>query len=133
MKKNYIMIMMLVVFSLVSIMSLSALAQSKDEITAGMRDRYQALQEAKDKGFIGEAWTGLVVLVDANAPGDVQNLVSAENRDRVALFQIIARETGTSVEEVARQNRIRMYRLAEDNHFLQDQNRQWVRKRDLSL
>lgn len=133
MKKNYIMILVLVVFSLVSIMSLSALAQSKDEITAGMRDRYQALQEAKDKGFIGEAWTGLVVLVDSKAPGDVQNLVSAENKDRVALFQIIASETGTSVEEVARQNRIRMYRLAEDNHFLQDQNRQWVRKRDLSL
>jgi uncharacterized protein len=133
MKKNYIMILMLAAISLVSIMSLSALAQSKDEITTGMRDRYQALQQAKDKGFIGEAWTGLVVLVDSNAPGDIQNLVSAENKDRVALFQIIARETGTSVEEVARQNRIRMYRLAEDNHFLQDQNRQWVRKRDLSL
>jgi uncharacterized protein len=127
------MILMLAAISLVSIMSLSALAQSKDEITTGMRDRYQALQQAKDKGFIGEAWTGLVVLVDSNAPGDIQNLVSAENKDRVALFQIIARETGTSVEEVARQNRIRMYRLAEDNHFLQDQNRQWVRKRDLSL
>lgn len=133
MNKNYIMILMLAVFSLVSIMSLSAFAQSKDEITAGMRDRYQALQQAKDNGLIGEAWTGLVNLVDSKAPADVQNLVSSENKDRVALFQIIARETGTSVEEVARQNRIRMYRLAEDNHFLQDQNRQWVRKKDLSL
>ncbi len=124
---------MLVAFSLICIMSLAAYAQGKDEITASMRDRYPALQEAKNKGLVGEAWTGLVALVDSSAPANVQNMVTDENKDRVALFQIIAKETGTSVEEVARQNRIRMYRLAEDNHYLQNQNRQWVRKKDLNI
>lgn len=114
-------------------LSLSAFAQSKDQITSSMRDRYPALLDAKNRGLVGEAWTGLVALVDAGAPADVQALVNAENNDRRALFQIIAQETGTSVEEVARQNRIRMYRLAEDSHFLQDQNRQWVRKRDSGM
>ncbi|WP_028573923.1 YdbL family protein [Desulfonatronovibrio hydrogenovorans] len=121
------------VFMVVFIISSPAYAQSKDEVTASMRDRYPALQEAKNNGLVGEAWTGLAALVDQDAPASVQNLVNAENNDRRRLFQIIAQETGTSVEEVARQNRIRMYRLAEDNHFLQDQNRQWVRKRDLNL
>lgn len=111
----------------------TAFAQTKEEITSSMRDRYPALLEAKNKGLVGEAWTGLAGLVDANAPAAVQNLISAENNDRRALFQVIARETGTSVEEVARQNRIRMYRLSEDNHFLQDQNREWVKKGDAGL
>ncbi len=122
--------MAMALFSLVLLMGVQAYAQSKDQITASMRDRYPALQQAKNNGYVGEAWTGLVGLVDPNAPADVQNMVTAENQDRVALFQILARETGTSVEEVARQNRIRMYRLAEDNHFIHDQNRQWVRKGD---
>ncbi len=133
MKTSKINMLMLAVFFLALVMSSAAFAKSKDEVTSSMRDRYSALQDAKDNGYVGEAWTGLVGLVDSNAPAVVQNLVSAENKDRLALFQIIARETGTSVEEVARQNRIRMYRLAENNHFLQDQNRSWVKKGDLNL
>ncbi|WP_045210868.1 YdbL family protein [Desulfonatronovibrio magnus] len=131
MKKNlwkYFWAGLLVLFVSVT---MSAYAQNKDQITASMRDRHPSLLDAKNRGLVGEAWTGLVALVDAGAPGDVQALVNAENNDRRALFQIIAAETGTSVEEVARQNRIRMYRLAEDSHFIQDQNRQWVRKRDI--
>ncbi len=133
MKRHSIIILLPAVCFLMLIMSFTAYARGKDEITASMSARYQALLDAKGSGYVGETWTGLVGLVDPNAPSDVQNLVSTENSDRVALFQIIAKETGTSVEEVARQNRIRMYRLAEDNHFLQDQNRQWVRKRDLNI
>ncbi len=133
MKLTRIIILMPALFFMALSISISAHAQSKDEITSSMRDRYPALIEAKDAGLVGEAWTGLAALVEPGAPEAIQDLVSQENRDRVALFQIIARETGTSVEEVARQNRIRMYRLAEDHHFLQDQNRQWVRKKDAGL
>ena len=133
MNRNRIIILMLAAFFFVSVMSLTAHARTKDEIISDMRDRYPALQEAKDNGHAGEAWTGLVGPVGPNVPAGVQELTSAENRDRVALFQIIAQETGTSVEEVARQNRIRMYRLAADHHFLQDQNRSWVRKSDLNI
>lgn len=122
-----------VVLAMLLAVGINAFAQSKEEITSSMRDRYPALLDAKNKGLVGEAWTGLAGLVDADVPAAVQSLVSAENNDRRALFQIIARETGTSVEEVARQNRIRMYRLAEDNHLLQDQNRQWVKKGDAGL
>ena len=131
MKKHTYAISIFLVFLITCVLSASAFAQSKNEVTASMRDRHPTLQTAKDNGYAGEAWTGLVALVDSDAPTDVQGLVNAENNDRRMLFQIIARETGTSIEEVARQNRIRMYRLAGDNHFLQDPNRQWVRKADL--
>ncbi len=109
-------------------LSAAAWAQTKEEVVSSMRARHPALQEAKDKGLVGEAWNGLTALVKKDAGSGYQELVDEENQDRLALFTIIARETGTSIEEVARQNRIRMYRLATDSHFIQDQNREWVRK-----
>jgi hypothetical protein len=108
-----------------------AQAQDKQEVVQSMKQRHSELQQAKDKGLVGEAWNGLVALVQEDAPQKVQNLVQAENNDRKQLFKIIAQETGTSVQEVARQNRIRMYRLAKDDHFVQDQSRNWVRKKEL--
>jgi uncharacterized protein len=132
MKKHIYAILMLSVF-LSCITSTMAFAQSKNEVSASMRDRHPALQNAKNNGYVGEAWTGLTGLVNSDAPADVQEMVGAENSDRRILFRIIAQETGTSIEEVARQNRIRMYRLAGENHFIQDQNRQWVMKKDTDL
>ena len=133
MKKHIFAILIFSVFFISCILNVPAFARSKDEVTASMRDRYPALQEAKNSGYVGEAWTGLTALVNPDASSGAQTMVDAENNDRRALFQMIARETGTSVEEVARQNRIRMYRLAGENHFLQDRNRQWVRKKDLDF
>lgn len=133
MKKQIYAGLIVLVFFMTCGFSATVFAQNKNEVTANMRDRYPALQEAKNNGLVGEAWTGLVALVDAGASPDVQSLASAENSDRKTLFHIIAQETGTSIEEVARQNRIRMYRLAEDHHFLQGKDRRWVRKKDLGL
>lgn len=133
MKKQIYASLIVLVFFMTCVFSATVFAQNKDEVTANMRDRYPALQEAKNNGLVGEAWTGLVALVDAGASSDVQALANAENSDRRALFRIIAEETSASIEEVARQNRIRMYRLAEDDHFLQGKDRQWVRKKDLDL
>lgn len=110
----------------------TAQAQDKQKLTQSMQERYSKLLQAKDQGLVGEAWNGLVSVVQDNVPQDIRDMVEAENKDRRALFQIIAKETGTSVQEVARQNRIRMYRLAKDEHFLQDQNRSWVRKKELN-
>lgn len=107
-------------------------AQDKQAVVQSMQQRYAQLVQAKDQGLVGEAWNGLVALVEDNVPQNIRDLMEAENSDRRALFQIIAQETGTSVQEVARQNRIRMYRLAKDEHFLQDQNRNWVRKQELN-
>ncbi|ACV68478.1 YdbL family protein [Desulfohalobium retbaense] len=105
-------------------------AQNKQAVVQSMKQRHAALLQAKDNGLVGEAWNGLVALVRDGAPQQVQNLVRAENEDRKTLFKIIADETGTSVPEVAMQNRIRMYRLAEGDHFVQDQDRNWVRKKN---
>lgn len=130
MKRNAILTLLFILVLMVSLAP-SIQAQDRDSIVNSMKDRYPALLDAKNKGFIGEAWNGLVGVVNPGAPASVKAVADGENSDRVALFRIIAAETSTPLEEVARQNRIRMYRLAEDSHFLQDQNRQWMRKKDL--
>ncbi|MFW6179229.1 MAG: YdbL family protein [Desulfohalobiaceae bacterium] len=106
-------------------------ARDKQEVVQSMKDRHSELQQAKDQGLVGEAWNGLVAVVQDDASQKVQDLVQAENQDRKELFKIIAQETDAAVQEVAKQNRIRMYRLAEDGHFVQDQNRNWVRKKEM--
>gem|GEM_PF-217847 len=112
---------------------MAAWAQDRDkqDVVQSMKDRHAELIQAKDQGLVGEAWNGLAGIVDENAPAEIRELVNAENSDRRVLFQIIARETDTSVQEVALQNRIRMYRLAAADHFVQDKDRNWVRKKDL--
>ncbi len=106
----------------------AAVSQDRDAVVDSMKQRYPALLEAKNNGLVGEAWTGLVDVVKPDAPARVKSFVNAENNDRRTLFQIIAKETGTPITEVAVQNRIRQYRLAGDNHFVQDKNRNWVKK-----
>lgn len=130
MKRNVILTLLFVLALMVSLAP-ALQAQDRDSIVNSMKDRYPALLDAKNKGYIGEAWNGLVGVVNPDAPAGVKAVANGENSDRVALFRIIAEETSTPLEEVARQNRIRMYRLAEGSHFLQDQNRQWIRKQDL--
>ena len=128
---------MIFIFSMMIVGSLCivvwAQAREKQDVVNSMQNRYPELVQAKNQGHVGEAWNGLVGIVHDNVPGNVREMVNAENNDRRDLFQIIAAETGTSVQEVALQNRIRMYRLADDNHFVQDPDRNWVRKRDLTL
>ncbi|MCK9229272.1 MAG: YdbL family protein [Syntrophales bacterium] len=129
--KRIVLLTLLFVLALMVSLVPAPQAQNRDSIVNSMKGRYPALLEAKNNGFIGEAWNGLVGVVNPAAPAGAKAAAEGENSDRVALFRIIAAETSTPLEEVALQNRIRMYRLAEDNHFLQDQNRQWVQKKDL--
>jgi hypothetical protein len=131
MKNSRKFISCLALFFLACIICAPAFAQTKQDVVASMKNRYAALTEAKNKGLVGEAWTGLAGLVKQDAPADIKQLVEAENNDRRQLFKIIAEETATSIQEVARQNRIRMYRLAKDLHFIQNSERSWVRKKDL--
>lgn len=106
-------------------------AEDRDGTINSMKERYPSLLQAKEQGLIGEGLNGFVGLVHHDAPDAAKALVEAENIDRQMLFHIIARDTSTTIEEVARQNGIRMYLLARDDHFLQDRNGQWVLKRDL--
>jgi uncharacterized protein len=65
------------------------------------KDRRSGLISWESKGFVGENKSGLVEIVrpdqDNSALGQ---LISAENSDRMVIYQAVANKNGTSVEDV---------------------------------
>ena len=65
------------------------------------RDRRAQLVSWQAKGVIGENRVGLVEIRDPGAAdASVKALVSAENSDRMIIYQRLAEKNGTSVDEV---------------------------------
>jgi uncharacterized protein YdbL (DUF1318 family) len=59
------------------------------------------LDDARAAGLVGERPDGYVDLVQGNAPGNIQQLVTEINAQRRKVYQQLAGEKGVPVEEVA--------------------------------
>ncbi len=76
------------------------------------RNRRAQLVALEAQGAVGENKSGLVeIRIPAAADGAVQALVSAENSDRMVIYQAVAKKNATSVEEV---QKLYIKRLQED-------------------
>ncbi len=64
------------------------------------RDRRPELVSWQQQGVLGENRSGLVEIRVPQQAGAVQGLVQAENSDRMQIYQGVAQQNGTSVEEV---------------------------------
>lgn len=65
------------------------------------RDRRSELVSLESKGIVGENKLGLVEIRNASAADpSAKALVSAENNDRMVIYQGVAKKNGTSVVEV---------------------------------
>lgn len=65
------------------------------------KDRHEALSSWETKGVVGENKSGLVEIRNSSgADASVNQLIIAENSDRMVIFQSVARKHGTSIEEV---------------------------------
>ena len=86
------------------------------------------LQAAKDQGLVGEAKTGYLAARQSPASAEVRALVSSVNAKRKAQFEKMARNTNTTVAQVAN----RFYELAvqrtKPGHYYQDASGRWVKK-----
>ncbi len=75
-----------------------ARAQDLGAIKQRMEARITALDALKTSGAVGETNQGLVEV--RAAQGDAAAVVAAENADRLAVYEAIARKTGSSVAAV---------------------------------
>ncbi len=98
-----------------------------------MKERKDDLNDAKRNALLGETLSGRVGPVREDVPESVLDLAQSENRDRVHFFRAIAWKTNHPGEEIARQYRIFMYRLSDDNHLLHDGQGRWAEKKELDL
>jgi uncharacterized protein YdbL (DUF1318 family) len=115
-------------FTLVS-MTVGASALRAEDLGAvkhRMEQRLAQIDHLKSQGVIGETNRGLLELRGGNV--EAGDAVAAENRDREIVYAEIAKQTGTSFEQVARH---RARKIAADSArgvWLQKEDGSWYRK-----
>jgi uncharacterized protein YdbL (DUF1318 family) len=105
----------------------TVLAQNAADLQRRMRDRLPQLDALKEKGVIGENNRGFVEVRgggDASASG----LVSDENRDREVVYELIARQTGSTAENVGRARARDIAGRSRPGVWVQDESGRWARK-----
>lgn len=114
---------------------------SKDQLKVQFKAREAELKDLKKSGKVGETIDGYVDAVDASAAGDqkISQLLSAENQDRRALYQILADEINkenpkapvqATVETLATRNAMRNIERAGPDEFLRVADDHWIRVKD---
>ena len=110
-------------------------------LKASMSARYALLESLRDAGKVGETPAGEARLVKAShgseaadpkdkSKGTVADVVAAENRDRRALYELLAKELKISAAEVGKQNGLRYLEKAKPDHWI-EVNGQWVQRKSV--
>lgn len=101
-----------------------------------IRDRFPRLIPFFQKGTIGEGKTGLIEIRDtkglsATEKNDLKPLVEAENRDRRALYQEVARSMNIPSDLTSKVQRIfaeKWQKSSDRGWWIQKEDGQWVQK-----
>ena len=107
----------------VFVLGVSAFA---DDIKARMKKRLPVIKKLKAEGIVGEDNAGFLQFVgDKKASDDV---VAAENKDRLTVYKAIAKQQGTTAELVGKRRALQISKRAESGEWVQDAGGNWVQK-----
>jgi uncharacterized protein len=107
--------------------TLFAADAKKEALQKRFKERYPEIRKFKDAGVIGETDTGEVELVEGQKDAKAVKLVEEENADRHALYELIAKEEGTSVDTVAKHAAQRNIEKAKKGDFVKIDGK-WKKK-----
>lgn len=106
-------------------------ADSKSEkakIRARSEARDPQVRQLKSAGKIGETSDGLIEAVNpADVDGSISKLIDEENADRTALYKLVAKDQGASIDTVARNAAKINFRDAKKGEWLKENGR-WRQK-----
>ena len=116
-----------------------AAARSKDEIIQSRKARYPAVVKLRTAGKIGETFLGLPDAVKSDYLGEkveskgktitIAQLIKNENTDRTEYFQIVANDTGSTPEAVAKTFSQRRKARLKSGEYWKREDGSWVRKK----
>jgi uncharacterized protein YdbL (DUF1318 family) len=92
-------------------------AESKEALQKRFKERYPEIRKLKDAGTVGETDAGELEFV-AGKNSKASKLVEEENADRHALYELIAKDEGTSADTVAKHAAQRNIEKAKKGDFL---------------
>ncbi len=98
-----------------------------DTIKQRMLERLPDIIALKKDGVVGENNKGFLQFMGENRAK--QDVVEAENADREQVYQIIAKQQGTTVESVGSRRALRIAETAQPGEWLQDPGGKWYQKK----
>ena len=105
---------------------LTAQAQSARELQGRMAQRLPQIDELKAAGALGENNRGYLEVREDKA--NAAALAADENRDREAVYALIARETGSSADNVGRARAKQIAAQSKSGVWVQDESGAWRKK-----
>ncbi len=95
-------------------------------VKARMNQRLSQVDQLKASGAIGENNRGYLDVRDGG--GDAASVVSAENRDREAVYAEIAKRAGSSAEQVGKARARQIAANSASGVWLQREDGSWYKK-----
>lgn len=109
-----------------SLSFVAVLAESAADIRRRIEQRLPAVEALKSREVVGENNRGLIE-VRGNA-ADAAAVVAEENRDREAVYALIAKETGATADAVGRARAKQIAAKAPAGIWVQDEAGRWKKK-----
>ncbi len=104
----------------------TVLAETANDIRRRMEQRLPAIDELKAKGALGENNRGFLEVREP--AGNAASVTSDENRDREAVYGMIAQQTGASADSVGRARAKQIAGQSIAGVWVQRENGEWYRK-----
>jgi uncharacterized protein YdbL (DUF1318 family) len=104
---------------------LAAAAWAQD-LKSRMSARRPAINTLKASGIAGENNQGYLTMLKKQ--NDKKALIESENNDRRKVYQIIAKQQGTTAEHVGKRRALQIAKKAKPGTMLQNANGKWYKK-----
>ena len=114
-------------FATVCLVTVSAFAASAADLRRQMAERLPAIDAMKTSEAIGENNRGLLEVRTAGK-ADAGTLVAEENRDREAVYALIAKETGATPDSVGHARAKQIAANSRPGVWVQDESGAWKKK-----
>ena len=111
-------------FAALCLVAVTAFAESAGDIRRRMEQRLPQIDQLKAQEIIGENNRGFIE--ERKAGGG--STVADENRDREAVYALIAKETGASAEAVGRARAKQIAANSASGVWVQDESGAWKKK-----
>lgn len=111
-------------FAALCLLTVTAFAESAGDIRRRMEQRLPQIDTLKAQEIVGENNRGLLEERKTGAG----STVSDENRDREAVYALIAKETGASAEAVGRARAKQIAANSRGGVWVQDESGAWKKK-----
>jgi uncharacterized protein YdbL (DUF1318 family) len=118
---------LLALFAALCVLTASAFAENATDIRRRMEQRLPQIDALKAQEAVGETNRGFLEERKAGTP-NAAAVVAEENRDREAVYALIAKETGATADSVGRARAKQISANSRSGVWVQDEAGRWIKK-----